>query len=58
MVVNFVHNPKASKLMVEELLKSINTLYSGLKVIVGVPETLPHSFSQYNNIRLLKFDKL
>ena len=56
MVVNFVHNSNATKLVIEELIDSLNTYYPGLKAIVGIPNTLDLA-SNFTDVQVTKFDK-
>ena len=54
-VVNFVHNSNATKLVIEELIDSLNTYYPGLKAIVGIPNTLDLA-SNFTDVQVTKFD--
>ena len=54
-VVNFVQNSKANKLMIEELLDSLHTHYPGLKVIVGVLKDIEIAENKFTNVQVKFF---
>ena len=54
-VVNFVQNSKANKLMIEELLDSLHTHYLGIKIIVGVLKNIEIAENKFTNAQVKYF---
>ena len=54
-VVNFVQNSEANKLMIEELLDSLHTHYPGIKVIVGVLKDTDIAANKLTNAQVKYF---